>query len=525
MPKVQKNEAIKTKERKQNGGDKTLKVFGENGDAFAGGVPFSRSDNQESPLEPKPQRAQAKRRIIYETIDCQLLDAENPLTAKRAMELLGWQEESENRKFGQDFLFKDRHGRRIRCLNNVTNRPFRRPFAAILAQEILRNKWQLNLEPIIIGRTGLVLNGQHRLVALILAAQDWYKRRSKWRPFWESEPTIQVLLALGADESDAVVNTMDTCISRTLADVLFRSEVLSHLPSQKRKKIARFFDYAVRLFWARTGAGEATSPIRRTHAESLDFVYRHKRLLDCVEFIHAVNIGRSISRYIGPGYAAALLCLMGCAATEPIDYYRHNPPTEESLDWSLLVRAQNFWAEFSRSTKALYPVIRALGAIAEAGVAAMDERYAIIAKAWLNYSQNLPITPESLELQFSVDEFDVRSLKEHPSVGGIDLAKGDTIDSAAFEPLPDLPRLQTRKSRRGVPQKGERASPDKWSVGDVAWVHQRGVEPYFAKLIEEPFLDTGGHCRVMVKASDGEWDVSVSDLSMTRDDPPIRTTP
>jgi len=83
------------------------------------------------------------------------------MTPDQAKKLLGWSQESEHIKFGSNYLLLDEYGEKVRCYNNVTNRPLYPNIYKTLRQEHLRKKWQMNGEPVIIGRTGLILNDPH----------------------------------------------------------------------------------------------------------------------------------------------------------------------------------------------------------------------------------------------------------------------------------------------------------------------------------------------------------------------------
>lgn len=51
--------------------------------------------------------------------------------------------------------------------NNANNRNFSRITVKKYAQEMKSGNWQLNYEPVVISNTGKLLNGQHRLMAIV----------------------------------------------------------------------------------------------------------------------------------------------------------------------------------------------------------------------------------------------------------------------------------------------------------------------------------------------------------------------
>jgi len=86
-------------------------------------------------------------------------------------------------------------------LNNTGNRPVNRGYVEGLQRVLLRDEWVFNGEPIIVASTGRVLNGQHRLIAVV-----------------ETGVSIDTNIVWGADES--VFATIDTGKTRTVGNVL-----------------------------------------------------------------------------------------------------------------------------------------------------------------------------------------------------------------------------------------------------------------------------------------------------------------
>ena len=84
---------------------------------------------------------------------------------------------------------------------NKRNRPIRKARVERYANEMKNGRWQLNGETIIVSDQGNLMNGQHRLHAVVT-----------------SETTVFMLLAEGIDE--AAFSTMDSGLTRTAGDVL-----------------------------------------------------------------------------------------------------------------------------------------------------------------------------------------------------------------------------------------------------------------------------------------------------------------
>lgn len=367
---------------------------------------------------------------MYPDIEYKLYIKDQPFTAELAKKTLGWWEETENLPLdeehgGKDWL--DRNGKRVKLTNNVSNRPISPAIVDTLMQVILRRRWVFNGEPLILGTTALVLNGQHTCLALISAVQEWEKHPGQWKEYWQEEPTIEKALICGIDENDRTVNTMDTARPRTLSDVVYRSEFFKDTPKRYRRIAARATDYAVRLLWSRTGAGGDGNTIRRTHDEAVNFISRHYRLLECVRHvIQEDHTDRKIGRYISVGYASALMYLMGSAATDreaPHGYSNVTEPSEAQIDWSLWDKASNFWVELAQSNPKMNAVREVLGNLLIEGSGSMlGSRCALLIKAWNLYSEGKKITPVGIALEYTKDANDGGMiLAEVPIVGGIDL--------------------------------------------------------------------------------------------------------
>ena len=173
-------------------------------------------------------------------------DSNNPLTCDDAKRMLGWEvvEDGEfNLKYG---------GEKIFFSNNQTNRPIRIGNVKRLKQEIAHNNWHLNGETFIVGDKGNILEGQHTLIAFVMACDEYNQEPANF-PEWDTEPVLYKLVVEGVSEDDATVNTINTGKSRTFADVVYRSAFFSDLPKKDREAVAQLCVYAIRLVWERTG--------------------------------------------------------------------------------------------------------------------------------------------------------------------------------------------------------------------------------------------------------------------------------
>jgi len=356
------------------------------------------------------------RKTLYDKPSVKLCTGDQAITVNRAKELLHWQEEPEDATFENDYLLRDRSKRKVRCHNNIRNRPFYRKIAEKLAQEILRGNWHFNMEPIIIGLTGLIISGQHRLIALILAVDMFNEDRDAY-PFWESEPTLNIIINFGCSEEDEVVNTIDTGKPRSLGDVLYRSDHLKGFKAVERKRVARMIDYAVRLLWVRTEA-DPDNPVVRTHSESMNFVERHPRILPCVEHVLEEESGKEkrLSRLMSPGALVGFMYLMASSKTDP-DVY-HEERNEENINFDLWDKASDFVVLLATSDKAIRGILTAIGNLEGGG--SFTERSVIIINGWHHYVAGTKITAANVKPKYIKTEDGFMTVTDAPVVGGID---------------------------------------------------------------------------------------------------------
>lgn len=379
----------------------------------------------------KVASATSQREVIYPEIKARICLREKGtgLTEEQAKKLLGWEEEPAEATFGEDFLLKDIHGKKIRCSNDIQNRPLSIANYEALLQEILTGKWRMNCENMIIGKTGITLNCQHRLIALVLACQKYRENPENYKDWWDEEPILDTMIAFGCDESDETVNTMDTCKPRSLWEVICRSHYFADLPLAERKVVSRRTADCIKFLWHRTGAFLDAFRPRRTHSESLHFIERHQRTLAAVKHITEENGTDKISRYIVPGYAAALLYLMGTSETErekddKTGYSDVAEPGESLLNFSRWEQACDFWTMIAAGDKQMDPIREALGKVLEGHESqggTPDERVALLAKAWNAWIENGDIEESDLILSYNIDGEGRRTLTECPVVQGIDL--------------------------------------------------------------------------------------------------------
>lgn len=409
------------------------------------------------------------REIIYPIIEVQKGTGLNALDVETCKSLLGWSNSPLPERPDEPHMFVDMHGEKVWCHNNVnadyTNRPLTWPNVLALKQEHLRKKWRFNGETVIIGQTGLVLNGQHQMIALVLAAQEWSLYPEDWDT-WSEEPTMEKLVVFGVPEDDATVNTMDTCKPRTLSEVIFRSSLFQAMPNKDRKTCAKICEHAVRLLWHRTGVSLDAFAPRRTHSEALDFITRHPKLLSCVKHIFEENDKGLISAILSPGYSAALMYLMGSCNTSPEKYHNADIAHEVLLNWDNFSKAEDFFSLIAGSTK-LQALNKSITELAIQSRDNRDSRIAVLLKGWLVFVQDKPVTLSHLKLDFNEEG----KLCECPTAGGVD--RGNPKDDMTEDEPTEQEKAEHKAAEQAVKQEKRKGKSKKSSypeVGDSVWV-------------------------------------------------------
>jgi hypothetical protein len=426
---------------------------------------------------------------------------DGPITADTAKKLLHWETEPDFKRrkmdedpnhdpkglsFGAEFLLTDSEKNKVMCWNNATegymNRPFDINHAKSLAQDVLTKNWRVNEENIIISKTGLVISGQHRLIGLILAVEEWKKNFEHWKDNWPTEPVMESFIAFGMDEDPATIHTIDNVKPRSLGDVFYTMPIFSDMGKDDRVEMTRMLSYAVTLLWKRTGGGRKMEGGERTggdsdhyinymtHSAAIDFLDRHEKLYDAVKFIYQEDGAKQKGQFTGDepaapqseeekekfrgkkisgvlkiqrGHAAALLYLMGQSATPEAradEYYTYGGnKSEKRLDWKRWKQACEFWSELAAQelpwTKMVKDSLANLNDTEKDHEANAMERNCVIVNAWNKYKIEEPFAyeyPNTLHPEFTFGTDNTRSvLPQHePWLGGID--KG-TVDEKSVK--------------------------------------------------------------------------------------------
>lgn len=473
-------------------------------------------------IKEKKEQQEKKRPVIYNELSTRIY-AEGylgPMTQDQAKTYLGWEEEGKE-PFGKKF-FMEYAGKKIRLKNNTNNKFFHKITAETLKQEHLRKRWKFNGEPIILGKTGEVINGQHTLISFITAVDEWKENPDRY-PDWQEEPTLQKLVVLGIDEADEVVNTIDTSRGRSAADVIGRMPYFRDLRSERDRRLcSKYTEYAIKMLWHRTAVHTNAFAVRRTHSELIAYLEKHLKIIDAVRHIHEENEGDKIKDWLTPAYASACLYLMATDESDPSKYYLAADPSEDLLDFSNWDKACEFFVELAagNSLEMLRREIRHL--MSEETTVSPEERITAIAGAWQVFRLGKKVTEKHVDVQYEVDENERRIVTNTRLFGGIDVG-----DELPFPTNTDPTKEEIENGTKKV--KAKKFPPSKkvasrngenWAKGDRAWMHDLSLaqdnNAVFVELSEDPWTDDLGTDRVTVDdlETGDQWEAKVEELSL-----------
>lgn len=475
---------------------------------------ITKKEAKASPSAPAASKPVEDRKMAYPEVQVQLCKGDDVMTVEMAKNLLGWEEESDDVKFGTDFAFVDFDGKKVRMTNNTKNRPLSESWAKTIAQEHLQKRWRLNGETIVVGQYGEVLSGQHRLVGLVLAEQ-MRQKEDHWADNWPDEVTMECVVVFGIDERDDVVNSLDTGKARTLGDVLYRSELLAKYDPKTRRAMARACDYATRTYWYRTGMNNDAFAPTKTHAEAMSLLTSHPKFVETIAHVVEEDAGGNISKFISPGVASALCYMMGASGSDPDKYDR----TEKSLNLKKLKDAHDFFVMLAGGDASLADLRKAILSLRDEETGAsgsLAERTALIVKAWNQYVTEGKVTAAGVKLSYYKDALDNTRLGECPALGGVDL--GDPKDDAASED-DDAPTEEEVKERAAeVKKESLKSKKDDSSADDDEFERVRLAHPDHVLWFEgkTDYLLLGSHANLAKQVLGVKGDGKVNGLDAVR---------
>lgn len=401
---------------------------------------------------------------------------ENPaLTIEDAKIMLGWCEVPK----GNDKMIvhlKDLKGNRIHLALSKTNRPISKANYAKLQSEILRNKWEFNGESIKIDNKDHVQDGQHRLVAFILAEQERVMDPEQWQvEHGQKKPlTLCTVVSRGISAAQKVVDTIDQTRPRNIGDVIYRNGDFSDKKHTEAKTLSKLLGQASTMLWQRFGGGKFSDAVGHPVSESLDLIQTHGKIKDALLFLWEEESGseKRISSMTGLGHSATLMYLMGTCASDP--------ENGDDVDFKHWEKAEEFWTLLASGAglDSDHPCLTLRNYLQRVGgeEKARDKKLGAIIKAWNAFIDGEKINSKSIRVkEKNVDG--KRVLAEIPRIGGLDTQK------------------EARQSTR----------IGKWAVGDTAWIDGE-EEVWFGEIVEldaetkEAFVQADGSEDVFVVA-------------------------
>lgn len=442
-------------------------------------------------------------KIKYSTIGADLRQAgakDGALSVQDAKKLLGWTEEPKAGAW-EEWTLKDLEGNKILLKNNLTNRPFRLSLAKRYANEILRKAWAFNGESLILDKFGMVQDGQHRLVGLILAEQMRAKEKERWAEYgWRGPVSMDALIVTGISDKPETVDTIGLGTKRSLGDVIFRRREFTNVDEKDAKRLANILSHAIRLCWIRSGGKTVSDAPHFPHSEALSFLDTHERLLDAVLYIWEQEggqgaEGKRVSSFCSLGYAAGMLYLMATAQTD-----REAFDSGGAISWKLWSKAKDFWGlvasgEGLRKGNPVLALRALLPKIGAAGSAGRDEICSTIIKAWNLWADGKKGEIKEVKVKRKKDQETGKFiLSETPRIGGLD------IEIIQEEEVPAKEEKPPKKAQG-------------WKAGDTAWVDDPEEEGCWFGTIEKLTKTTA----TLKAKDDGEsYTVKLSTLSVDK---------
>lgn len=249
---------------------------------------------------------------------------------------------------------------------NNTNRPQKSGNMGRYCQDMLRKKWKLNGETIVVSSRGNLLNGQNRCMALIKAERMRKQNPEKYKDSrYALHGPIRIPMVIIRGIKDSAADTLDQGAGRTIADVFFREHLFDsytkldesgnkEVPEFKlgdKRKLARYLATAVRTCWIRLGGKDVSDAPKFPVSAADDFIKKHPAILDCVVFCYRADGGveRSISSLVTVPYMAAVMYLGATAKTLREDYDKAEDAigVAEVIDLSLMKQVQKFVSAFA----------------------------------------------------------------------------------------------------------------------------------------------------------------------------------
>jgi len=423
------------------------------------------------------------RAILHPAPISDVLYGDRALTIEETINLLGWVEEPEGEEWGNDHcgIVSKEYGKKVRLMNNLVNRPIDRASLKRYVQDILNGCWKLNGENIVIGITGQIMSGQHRLISHILAEHQRLENLDHWKTRHPDPIRLETFIAYGVEESDEIFRTLNTGKPASVADTLYRSALISRIPLANRRTIARILDRAISCLWGRLGYSNDQWADIRTNTEAQLFLEKHETLVECAEYLLGENsvsdseeeVSGKISDIVPLGTATALFYLMAVSDSDSETYHLarfKEKASEKLLNMNSWEAARLFWYDLGAREERMEPVLKLIQKYQDKGVKG-GATESVLCRAWVNNGNEFDLKSLTLKLTPEIDGED-RRVDENYTCGGVDLgtrpeAKEEEVSEAtpAEEPRSSKPNLKKDYPGYAVIYRNEEGS---YLLGDDA---------------------------------------------------------
>jgi hypothetical protein len=190
----------------------------------------------------------------------------------------------------------------LKC--NKNNRPVRKRHVMFLAREIMEGNWQVNGQAIVIADDDQVLDGQHRLMAVIEAGMP-----------------IETMVVYGIQPS--AFKTIDTGAVRTGADAL-----ALHFPEVSPHTITSAAVATQWCFLLERHSLVRSSQLRLSNTDTIDYVQKHPSIIECSEILQSLP---REARPMSLGTATALYEMFTRKSQDAANTFMRNLYTGEEL--------------------------------------------------------------------------------------------------------------------------------------------------------------------------------------------------
>lgn len=240
---------------------------------------------------------------------------------------------------------------------NNRNRPKKSGAIKRYLEDIIRRKWDLTGEPIILDTNGQLINGQNRCFSLIKAEQMRLKNPKEYEKTYGHRGPIRIPMVIISGVKAAAFRSMDSGEKRSGPDMMFCARLFDTMKDAQgkpkysdadKKKLSRILATAIRTVWLRTGGMKISDAPSFPPSEMQEFfAEHHPELLSAVTYTYDADAGREqrISSLVSPANMAAVLYLAAVSTSDAREVQDGG-----ELDFSLLPEAQQFVEEFASGT-------------------------------------------------------------------------------------------------------------------------------------------------------------------------------